>query len=67
MYDQFKCYFCGYPVDPKNESTAELVTAWVVKARVIQACERTWRYAHKVCVETEWAKQDDSGDQSTLF
>jgi len=67
VYEHYKCVFCGYPVDPQNEKTAELVTAWVVKARVIQTGERTWRYAHKVCVETEWAKRDDPGTQSTLF
>jgi len=67
MNNQFKCTFCGYPVDPKGESTAELITAWVVKARVIQMDSQTWRYAHKVCVETEWAKQDDAGTQIAMF
>lgn len=67
MSSQFKCTFCGYPVDPKGESTAELVTAWVTKARVIQIESQTWRYAHKVCVETEWDKPNTLDTQIAMF
>jgi hypothetical protein len=67
MSTQFKCTFCGYPVDPKSESTAELVTAWVTKARVIQTDSQTWRYAHKVCVETEWDKPKPADTQIAMF
>lgn len=52
MYEHYKCEFCGYPVDPKGESTAELVTVWLVKGRAIKNVQKTWRYAHKVCVES---------------
>ncbi len=66
MNNEYRCGFCGYPVDPKGESTAELVTGWVIKSRLIQTDSRTWQYAHKVCVETDWDKVN-SGVQETIF
>lgn len=51
MYEQYKCAFCDHAVDPKGESTAELVTGWVIKGRFVKQTERTWRFAHKVCVD----------------
>lgn len=67
MTSQFNCTFCGYPLDIKGESTAELVTAWVIKARVIQTESQTWRYAHKVCVKTECAKPNNPDNQIAMF
>lgn len=61
MYEHYKCDFCGYPLDPKGESTAELVSGWIVKGRIAKQTERTWRFAHKVCIEHE-PKNESQGD-----
>lgn len=53
MNGMYKCFMCGYPVDPKGESTAELLTGWAVKGRIVKAVSSTYRYAHKICIETE--------------
>ena len=63
MYEQHKCYFCNHSVDPKGDSTAELVTGWAIKGRLVKQTERTWRFAHKVCVD--YTPTDDS--QGNLF
>lgn len=63
MYEQYKCFFCNHQVDPKGESTAELVTAWVIKGKAVKQTERTWRFAHKVCVD--FVPKDNS--QGELF
>lgn len=51
MNGMYKCAFCGYALDPKSESTAELMTGWVVKGRVAKTVSSTYQYAHKVCIE----------------
>lgn len=63
MYEQYKCFFCDHALDPKGDSTAELVTGWVVKGRITKQTERTWRFAHKLCVD--YTPKDES--QAELF
>lgn len=58
MYEHFRCEFCSHPVDPKGESTAELISSWVIKGKAVKRVARTYRYAHKVCIEHE--PKDDS-------
>jgi hypothetical protein len=53
VHEQYRCNICNYPVEPKGETSAELVTAWVTNGRVIRQTERTWRFAHRVCIEYE--------------
>ncbi len=67
MTSQFNCTFCGYPVDPKFDSTLEMVSGWVSNGRVFKQTERTWRFAHKACVETAWAKPNSSDNQIAMF
>lgn len=59
----YKCEFCDHPVDPKGESTAELVTAWILKGRAVKQVQRTWRFVHKVCLEHDPRKDT----QESLF
>ena len=53
MNGMFQCVVCGYSVDPKAESTAELVTGWLVKGRILKTVSSTYRFAHKVCIESK--------------
>lgn len=53
VYEHYKCEFCGHAVDPKGESTAELVSSWVIKGKAVKRVDRTYRFAHKVCIEYE--------------
>ena len=62
-YEQYRCLFCNVVLDPKHDSVAELVTGWVIKGRFVKQTERTWRFAHKVCVD--YKPVDDS--QGNLF
>jgi hypothetical protein len=63
MYDHYRCEVCNHPLDPKGESTAELVSTWVIKGKSVKRIQRTYRFAHKVCIEYE--PKDDS--QPGLF
>ena len=53
MNGMFQCVVCGYSVDPKSDSTAELMTGWVVKGRIVKTVSSTYRFAHKICIEAK--------------
>ena len=53
MNGMFQCVVCGYSLDPKSESTAELMSGWVVKGKMIKVVSSTYRFAHKVCMGTK--------------
>jgi len=61
MYEQYRCFFCGYSVEPGTESVAELVSGWAIKNRILRQTDRTWRFAHRICAEAK-PKDDTQGN-----